>query len=256
VDGSIIAFAPRMQGTASQDNVACPPSNCTCCKLREACVLEECHHESVATRLRVKRGEALFRAGDRFRLLYIVHSGFFKTSSLTEDGRDQVTGFHMGGEVIGMDGIEDDHHKLTAIALEDSNVCSIPFSALESTCSREPMLQHRLFKLMSKEIVRNQEIALLLGSMRAEERVAAFLLDLSRRLQERGYAGSEFHLRMTREEIGSYLGLKLETVSRTFSKFQEMGLFEVSNKHISGLDRAGLEATMEEAGLQRAAARA
>lgn len=247
MDGSIVAYIePAAYASNAERTSACEPTGCGSCKLHGACMLAGAASDTVVVPLRIKRGEALYRAGDHFRSLYIVRSGFFKTVSLTEDGRDQVTGFHMGNEVIGMDGIEDECHSLTAIALEDSNVCSVPFSLLEMACLRQPALQHRLFRLMGKELVRSQELSVLIGSMRAEERVAAFLVDLSHRHAERGYSAAEFHLRMTREEIGSYLGLKLETVSRAFSRFQDMGLLTVSNKHISGLDLAGLADVTEE----------
>lgn len=200
----------------------------------------------VSSRTLVKRGETLYRAGDDFHALYVVHSGFFKTYAITEDGRDQVNGFHMSGEIIGMDGIETDEYTTFAVALEDSQVCAVPFAALEAACLKTPSLQRQLYRMMSHEIVRNQELTLLLGSRRAEEKVAAFMLNLSQRFAQRGYAAAEFHLRMTREEIGSYLGLTLETVSRVFSKFQDIGLFQVRNKHIQMLDIAGMAAAVND----------
>ena len=152
-----------------------------------------------------------------------MRSGFFKTTLVMEDGRDQVTGFHMAGDMLGMDGIGPDQHSCNAVALEDSEVCVIPFGRLEELSREIDVLQQHFHKVMSREIVREHGVMLLLGSMRAEERLAAFLLNLSQRFTSRGYSPSEFNLRMTREEIGSYLGLKLETVSRVFSKFQEDG---------------------------------
>jgi CRP/FNR family transcriptional regulator len=182
----------------------------------------------------------LFRAGDSFQSLYAVRTGFFKTCVSSEDGRDQVTGFQMAGELLGLDGISHDRHNCDAIALEDSQVCVIPFSQLEDLSRDFTPLQHQFHKIMSREIVRDHGMMLLLGSMRAEERLAAFLLNLTQRLQARGFSASSLILRMTREEIGSYLGLKLETVSRTFSKFQDDGLLEVKQRHIRILDEAGL----------------
>ena len=143
-----------------------------------------------------------------------------------------------------MDGIGTEEHNLNAIALEDSEVCVIPFSRLEEVSSSVPGLQRQVHKVMSREIVRDQGVMMLLGSMRAEERVAVYLLNLSQRFVARGYSPSEFHLRMTRDEIGSYLGLKLETVSRIFSRFQEEGLVAVQQKHIRILDVAGLKKLM------------
>ena len=160
---------------------------------------------------------------------------------ILEDGRDQVTGFQMTGEVLGLDGISTEHHSCNAIALEDSEVCVIPFSRLEELSRQVESLQHQFHKIMSREIVRDHGVMMLLGSMRAEERLAAFLLNMSQRFNARGFSSQEFNLRMTREEIGSYLGLKLETVSRAFSRFQEDGLISVQQKHVLLLDAAGLK---------------
>jgi CRP/FNR family transcriptional regulator, anaerobic regulatory protein len=228
---------------------------CSSCNLRELCLpvglsgpdLERLD-TLVATRRSVARGEALFRSGDAFLSLYAVRTGFFKTSVCTEDGRDQVTGFQMAGELIGLDGISHDRHACDAIALEDSQVCVIPFGQLESLSREFTELQHQFHKIMSREIVRDHGVMLLLGSMRAEERLAAFLLNLTQRLKARGFSGSSLILRMTREEIGSYLGLKLETVSRTFSKFQDDGLLEVKQRQIRVLDDAGLRQIVNNAG--------
>jgi len=174
----------------------------------------------------------LFNAGEAFTSLYAVRSGFFKTSVTTADGRDQVTGFQMAGEIIGMDGIVQDKHTCSAIALEDAEVCVLPFDKLEQLSREFSALQHHVHKIMSREIVRDHGVMLLLGSMRAEERLAAFLLNLVQRLHARGFSQSELILRMTREEIGSYLGMKLETVSRTFSKFMDDGIIDVKQRYV------------------------
>ena len=222
-------------------------SACSSCNLRELCLpvgltpgdLQRLD-ELVAHRRSVARGEALFRIGDRFRHVYAVRTGFFKTGLMLDDGREQVTGCQMTGELLGLDGISTDTHSVSATALEDSQVCVIPFDRLEDL-SREFMdLQRQFHKIMSREIVRDHGVMLLLGSMRAEERLAAFLVNLTQRLQVRGYSSSEVVLRMTREEIGSYLGLKLETVSRTFSRFQDEGLLDVRQRQIRILDSARL----------------
>ena len=186
----------------------------------------------ISTRKRVKRGAALFSVGDKFTSLYAVRSGFFKTCVTTADGRDQVTGFQMTGEIIGLDGIVSDHHSCDAIALEDAEVCVMPFDQVEELSREFTTLQHHVHKIMSREIVRDHSVMLLLGSMRAEERLAAFLLNLVQRLHARGFSQSELILRMTREEIGSYLGMKLETVSRTFSKFVDEGIIEVKQRYV------------------------
>ena len=180
----------------------------------------------------LQRGDYLYRSGTKFQSLYAIRTGFFKTQVLHEDGREQVTGFQMAGEIIGMDAISSDTHACDAIALEDSEVCEIPFSRLEDLSRKLPSLQRHLHRILSREIVRDQGIMMLLGSMRAEERLAAFLLNLSQRFAARGYSPTSFHLRMTRQEIGSYLGMKLETVSRTLSQFHGIGLISIRNKSV------------------------
>jgi CRP/FNR family transcriptional regulator, anaerobic regulatory protein len=197
--------------------------------------------EVVATRRKVARGDNLFRNGDKFNALYAIRTGFFKTRISAEDGRDQVTGFQMAGEIIGLDGIVSDQHTCDAVALEDAEVCVMPFDRIEELSREITSLQRHVHKIMSREIVRENGVMLLLGSMRAEERLAAFLLNLVQRLHARGFSQSELVLRMTREEIGSYLGLKLETVSRTFSKFVEEGIVEVKQRHVRILNADALK---------------
>jgi len=224
---------------------------CSGCNLRELCLpkgLDEADLRRlegvVYTRRRVKRGEALFDAGDEFQSVYSIRSGFFKTTTIDNEGREQVTGFNMPGELLGMDGIGSGAYHANAVALEDSEVCVLPFSLVESLGREMPALQRHLFSVLSREIVRDHGVMMLLGSMRAEERLATFLLSLSRRFRRRGYSPTDFHLRMTREEIGNYLGLKLETVSRLFSRFQADGLIAVEQKHVRIVDVAGLEALL------------
>ena len=221
---------------------------CSSCNLRELCLPVGMSDEQllkldtlVATRRSVQRGDTLFRSGEAFQSLYAVRTGFFKTCVGNEDGRDQVTGFQMAGELLGLDGIGTERHTCDAVALEDSQVCVIPYHQLEELSREVSDLQRQFHRIMSREIVRDHGVMLLLGSMRAEERLAAFLLNLTQRLQSRGFSASELILRMTREEIGSYLGLKLETVSRTFSKFQEERLLEVRQRQIRILDQDGLQ---------------
>ena len=197
--------------------------------------------EVVATRVKVKQGSNLFCHGDPFTSLYAIRTGFFKTCVSTEDGREQVTGFQMAGEIVGLDGIVNDQHTCNAVALEDADVCVMPFANVEDLSREFPVLQRHVHKLMSREIVRENSILMLLGNMRAEERLAAFLLNLVQRLHARGFSQSEFILRMSREEIGSYLGMKLETVSRTFSKFSEEGIIEVKQRYVRILNPDALK---------------
>lgn len=224
---------------------------CSQCNLRELCLpfgLDPNEvdrlDELVGSRRKIKRQQHLYRSGDAFEAIYAIRAGSFKTDVILEDGRDQVTGFQMTGEVLGLDGISTEHHTCNAIALEDSEICAIPFSRLEVLSREIHTLQHHFHKVMSREIVRDHGVMMLLGTMRAEERLAAFLLNLSQRFTARGFSHAEFYLRMTREEIGSYLGLKLETVSRAFSKFQEEGYIAVQQKHIRILNVNGLKALM------------
>lgn len=228
-------------------------TSCADCNLGELCLPfglspEEISKvdEMVQVRKRLKRGEHLYRSGEKFDSIFAIRSGFFKTDVLLEDGRDQVTGFQMAGELLGLDGISTERHACNAVALEDSEVCLISFQHLETLSREVPALQNHFHKVMSREIVRDHGVMMLLGSMRAEERLAAFLLNLSQRFTARGYSPSEFYLRMTREEIGSYLGLKLETVSRAFSRFQDDGLVSVQQKHIRILDIPGLKRLMNQ----------
>jgi len=221
---------------------------CSSCNLRELCLpvgIAEDQMERldaiVTKRRSLARGEMLFRTGESFTSLYAVRTGFFKTCLSSEDGRDQVTGFQMAGELLGLDGIGTDHHTCDAVALEDSQVCVIPYSQLEELSREISDLQRHFHKIMSREIVREHGVMLLLGSMRAEERLAAFLLNLTQRLGARGFSANSLVLRMTREEIGSYLGLKLETVSRAFSKFQEDGVLEVKQRQIQVLNPQALQ---------------
>ncbi|WP_024929869.1 fumarate/nitrate reduction transcriptional regulator Fnr [Methylophilus sp. OH31] len=221
---------------------------CSNCNLRELCLpiglsTDEMSQLDgmVATRKKVKQGGHLFSSGDPFTTLYAIRTGFFKTCVVSEDGREQVTGFQMAGEIMGLDGIVSDKHNCNAIALEDAEVCVMPFHHVEDLSRQIPMLQRHVHKIMSREIVRENGVMMLLANMRAEERLAAFLLNLLQRLHARGYSKSELILRMTREEIGSYLGMKLETVSRTFSKFSDEGIIEVKQKNIRILDHDKLK---------------
>ncbi|HVC48733.1 MAG TPA: helix-turn-helix domain-containing protein [Burkholderiales bacterium] len=184
------------------------------------------------TKRRLRIGECLYRTGEGFFFLYIIRSGFFKTTLIDKEGREQITGFHMSGEMMGIDGIATDIHACSAFALENSEVCLIPYQQLENTDQSSEAFQHFLRKALSHEITRDENMMMLLGTMRANERVAAFLLYLSQSYLARGFSRYEFYLRMSRAEIANYLGLKIETVSRILSSFQSMGCIETQQKHI------------------------
>jgi CRP/FNR family transcriptional regulator len=224
---------------------------CSSCSLRELCLPAKLCAEDLArvenivyARRRLKRGESVFKAGGEFSAVYAIRSGFFKSSVVDGEGREQVTGFHMAGELLGLDGLGGGSYHGTAVALEDSEVCVLPYALVEQLAREIPSLQRHLHSVLAREIVRDHGVMMLLGSMRAEERLATFLLNLSKRFLRRGYSASEFHLRMTREELGSYLGLKLETVSRLFSAFQKEGWIDVQQKHVRIVDVAGLQSVL------------
>ena len=239
---------------ASHPDRGYPHVACSSCSLRELCLpggIKAREMERIDSlvnhRRKLKRGERLYRAGAPLASLYAVRSGMMKSCVLHEDGREQVAGFHMMGDLLGLDAIGGGRHTCDTVALEDCEVCEIPFSSLEALSRELPPLQHQLHRIMSREIVRDYGVMLLLGSMKAEERLAAFLLNLSQRFAARGYSASEFHLRMTREEIGSFLGLKLETISRVLSRFQHDGLIQVHHKHLRILDAGRLRAMLGQA---------
>jgi len=203
------------------------PLACSTCSLKGVCL--PCDLDSselgrfgeiAAAKRRVPRGASLYHNGDRLESLYAVRSGAFKTIGVSRNGTEKITGFHLPGELLGLDAINGGRHGYSAVALEDSEVCVMPFAQLEKLAMSLPALQHQLLRLLSGDISRDQGLLLLLGSMTAEQRLAAFLLSLARRHQRLGFAADRFMLRMTREEIGSYLGLTLETVSRLLSRFQ------------------------------------
>ena len=225
---------------------------CSTCHLRELCVPCDMSSSDVQRlddlkfgRRRVKAGQTLYRAGDHFQFMYAVRSGTFRSNLMLPDGREQVNGFYMAGELMGLDGVAHDTHGSSTTALEDAEVCVIPYAGLSNLAKSHAGLQQVVAKLMSRELLRAESLMLLLGSMNAEEKLATFLLNLSHRLKVRGYSASEFHLRMSRAEIGSYLGMTLETVSRIFSAFQQARLLEVDKRHIRLIDLDGLRRAFE-----------
>ncbi len=216
------------------------------CRLREMCLpagMTDAQvaqfSPSVTSRRRIKAGHTLYQQGDTFHTIYAIRSGTLKSSLTLPDSREQVSGFHIAGEQVGLDGIAQGIHTTNALALEDTEVCAITYAGLVPL-----MLSigggHLLSRMMSREIVRDQRLLLMLGSMNAGQRLAGFLLNLAGRLKGLGYAPGEFHLRMTRADIGSLLCMKIETVSRMFSAFQKQHLLQVDKRHIRILDAQGL----------------
>ncbi|RZT41888.1 fumarate/nitrate reduction transcriptional regulator Fnr [Cupriavidus agavae] len=221
---------------------------CSTCAMGQLCLPVGMSQQDLAKmdtlvqeRVRVHKGETLYRMGEPLSAVYAIRFGTLKTHVTMEDGRTQITGFHLPGEVIGLDGLSEMQHASDATALEDTEVCVVRFDDLQSLSSSLPSLQGQFLRLMSKEISQDQVMLITLGSMRAEERLAAFLVNMSERLAARGYSSTEFVLRMSREEIGSYLGLKLETVSRLFSRFAEAGLIQIRQRHVKIIDMAGIK---------------
>ena len=224
-----------------------PAINCLDCSLQSLCLVEGLNPQEldqlsgmVSSRRRVLRGAALFRAGDRFEAVYPIRFGAFKSRVLTSDGREQIIDFPIRGDLLGFDAVSSKRFQSDAIALEDAEVCVIPFEELEAIGRRFAPLQQRLHRVLSAEIVRDQGQVMMLGTLGAEERVAAFLVNLSVRLKQRGFSSSEFVLRMTRREVGSYLALSLETVSRALSRLQKRGVIRLALKHLTILDDARL----------------
>ena len=246
-----IRIAP-VPATPRAATVAPLKTLCSSCHLKDLCLPcglaePDVHRldELRFGRRKVAVGESLYREGDTFQFIYAVRSGTFKSALALADGREQVSGFHFAGELLGLDGLAASKHASTAIALEDTEVCAIRYAHLSELSVQSANLQMVMARLMSREIVREHSLMMLLGSMNAEERLAAFLLNLSQRMKARGYSAREFNLRMSRAEIGSYLGMKLETVSRTFSQFVQQRLLGVDKRHIRILDLDALTRTVE-----------
>ncbi|MGC3965773.1 MAG: helix-turn-helix domain-containing protein [Rhodocyclaceae bacterium] len=201
--------------------------------------------EEMVQHRKISRGRYVFHAGDRFDGVYAIRTGSFLTEVGTESGQEQVTCFYFAGEVFGFDGMQDNLHRCSVRALEDSEIYMIPSGRVRDPMSQSPGLQRQLLKYMSEEIIRSHRLMVMLGSMRSEARLATFLLDLSRRMHARGYSPTEFVLRMSRGELASHLGLTVETVGRNFNRLQDCGLVEVARKHVRLLDMDRLSALVE-----------
>jgi len=222
--------------------------SCAQCSMHQLCLpmgLDDADiirlDQVIGRRRRVARDERLYGVGEPFRNLYAIRFGHFKTFQVNAGGEAQITGFQMAGELLGMDAIGGTHH-CDAVALEDSEVCEIPFARLEDLFGEMPTLLRHFHRIMSQEITREQNVMLLLGNMRAEQRFAVFLVNLAARYAARGYSATEFQLRMSREDIGNYLGLTIESISRLLSRFKKQGWLEVDKREILLLDPAKLKA--------------
>jgi CRP/FNR family transcriptional regulator len=222
--------------------------NCGNCRLNSICLplaLESDDIEQLDNIIErskpMQKGQHLYREGDGFKSVFAVRSGAMKAYKTTDDGREQVTGFYFPGEILGMDGISNNLHASSAKALETAAVCEIPFSSLEKLSAMMPSLQRHFFQLMSREITEDQQLITLLSKNSADERVASLMLSISARNSKRKLSATQFRLPMSRVDIGNYLGLTVETVSRVFSRMQKMEILQVDNKEIKILDIPGLQ---------------
>jgi CRP/FNR family transcriptional regulator len=238
-----------VNSAAAPINVNALKASCAACSMHQLCLpmdLDDADMSRldaiIGRRRKVPRDTHLYRMGDPFTNLYAIRLGHFKTFQINVSGEEQITGFHMAGELLGMDAIGTERHHCSAVALEDSEVCGIPFSDLEELFGHIPTLLHHFHQMMSQEITREQSVMLLLGNMRAGQRFAAFLTNLSSRYAARGYSSTSFQLRMSREEIGNYLGLTIESISRLLSRFKKLGVLQVSNREIVILEPVRLKA--------------
>jgi CRP/FNR family transcriptional regulator len=239
-------------------DIASVKQACSGCNLRQLCLPlgipsqdVELLDALIKRRRPLARGRHVFRLGDEFRSLYAIRSGSVKTYTITEDGGEQVTGFHLPGEIIGLDAINSNQHPCAAKALETTSICELPFNRLEELAAQIPGLGRQLLRIMSREIQGDEELLMLLGKKSAEERLASLLMSLSRRYKERGFSSREFHLSMSRNDIGNYLGLAVETVSRLFTRFQQQGFIEVRYKYIRLQQIDALQALAGACGAQK-----
>lgn len=218
-------------------------ASCGSCRLNTLCLPLSLHLDDVDQLSRIvqrgrplQKGDSLYRAEERFTSLFAIRSGSVKASTLNEQGEEQVTGFYLPGELVGLDGIAANRYTNTVIALETASVCEIPFDQVEDLSLKIPSLQRNVFQLLSREITQDQQLIGLLSKSRAEERVATLLLSLSNRHQRRQLSPHQYHLPMSRTDIGNFLGLTIETVSRVFGRLQQQGVIAVNRKEISILN--------------------
>ena len=240
---------PAHSAASTALNVNALKKSCSACSMHQLCLPMGLGDNDIdrldkiiGGRRRVGAGDRLYKAGAPFRNLYAVRFGHFKTCQINAAGGTQITGFQMAGELLGMDAIGTERHHCDAVALEDSEVCEIPFARLEELFGHVPALLRHFHRIMSQEITREQNVMLLLGNMRAEQRFAVFLVNLSARYAARGYSPTSFHLRMSREDIGNYLGLTIESISRLLSRFRKEGWIRIDKREVTLLDPVRLKA--------------
>jgi CRP/FNR family transcriptional regulator len=227
-------------------------ASCGSCSLSELCLPHGMGDEDIdALDQIIKRVQPyqprqhIFRAGDPCNALFAVRSGALKSYCTTEDGDEQVLGFTLPGELVGLDGLHSGVYASSSIVLETASICELPYERLEELCHSLSGLNRQMMRVVSKEITTDQRMLLLLGKRTADERLAAFLLSLSSRYQSRGLSATAFNLPMSRQDIGNYLGLAIETVSRLFAHFQKDGLVTVNRRQIELVGIGRLRAMVE-----------
>ncbi len=215
-------------------------AQCSSCRMRNMCItggIDDKSLESVDSiitdRLKIKKGDFLYCEDEEFSNIYALKLGHFKTFKITTDGNEQITNFALAGEMLGFDAFANQRYGSYAQAIEDSELCVIPSKSLENLFLNNPKVLKQFNKLLSSEIRKDSSMMILLGSMTADQKFAYFLLDLSSRYAQRGLSSTNFHFRMSREDIGNYLGLTIESISRVINRFKQNGLIEVQNKEIS-----------------------
>lgn len=225
---------------------------CKDCRLGEICLprglvqSEMDKLDSIVGRGRpLTRGETLYRQGDKLQSLFAIHSGSLRSYTVTQDGAEQTMGFYLPGELVGLDGLESSCHSCTTEALETTSICELPFNRLQTLCAQLPSLQHQMLRLLGKELSGDHDVLLLLGTRSAEERLAAFLLSLSKRFSERGFSATEFNLSMSRHDISNFLGVAVETISRQFSNFDKSSILRVKHRNVKILNIQRLQEIVE-----------
>lgn len=228
---------------------ACEAVSCAQCGVYQLCLPLGLHRAdqtllgSIVTRKEIyKRGQLLFRPGDHFDFIYAIRSGSVKTYLCTPDGRVQITGFYIAGDLLGLSALASGRYSCEARALETASVCRVDAKRLDELAQRIPSIQYQMLKIMSGQIRQDEELMLLLGRRTSEERLAEYLIGLSRRFAARSYSATQFHLSMSRGDIGNYLGIAEETVCRILARFQDAGIIAMNRRHIRLIDLGQLEA--------------
>jgi CRP/FNR family transcriptional regulator len=230
---------PDSAFSRSSSNEFCSPITCKNCGIYGLCsevngsdVDLSLPETIVRNRRLFERGELLYKTDEPVRNIHAIRTGSVKTYVLTQNGRMQITGFHIAGELLGLGAIAARYFTTEAMALETTMVCEVPLEVLEVYIKEIPSIRQQMLNILSREIIDNQELMLLLGKKNAEERLATFLLGISERFRRRNYSATEFNLSMSRSDIGNYLGITEETVSRVFTRFQNEGLLTTERRQV------------------------